>query len=288
MGFALGASFFFGMYGRNVTESGVATQHEQRPANETAKSKKEESDEALAYYTLWLMVFPGVLAFATVGLGVATMFLYATGEKQFRFAVRSSIRQTNPTKEAIDLTRRAFVAEHRTWIQVSPQAGEIRVEGGKIYCVIDLLAENVGKSPAKFVSLDLTPYQARGFGAGDEERDALVQRAIRFAELGSRGVVLMPSEQSSGRFSAEVETSIRLEAATQAQVDAGVPEGNLTLVLSIAFCVIYKTQASEDWCYTSGIAVLSSRDKTQIAGDFRNVAAENIRITILPSAGKMT
>ena len=80
--FALGASFFFGLYGRDVTESSITAQHEKQPANETTESKKDENDEALAFYTLLLMIFAGVLAFATIGLGEATVLLYATGEKQ--------------------------------------------------------------------------------------------------------------------------------------------------------------------------------------------------------------
>ena len=52
LGAALGGSFFFGFYGRNVTESSITSQKERAPAHEAVNSKKEESDEALAFYTL--------------------------------------------------------------------------------------------------------------------------------------------------------------------------------------------------------------------------------------------
>lgn len=126
MGFALGASFFFGMYGRNVTESRHVAQDEQQAFNEAAKSRKEESDEALAYYTLWLMAFTGVLAFATVCLGIATVLLYVTGEKQFAFAIRSAIRQGKSTKESVEVAKRsadiaeqALVAGQRAYVRVA-------------------------------------------------------------------------------------------------------------------------------------------------------------------------
>lgn len=106
VGFSLGASFFFGMYGRNVTEASIASQKVERPSEEKPK-QKEEIDEALAYYTLWLMVFTGVLAAATVGLGIATVMLYSTGEKQFRFAIRTGIKQSRDMQESIRLTRKA-------------------------------------------------------------------------------------------------------------------------------------------------------------------------------------
>jgi hypothetical protein len=288
MGFFLGASFFFGLYGRNVTESSIAAQDKQQSSSDEAKSKKEETDEALAYYTLWLMAFTGMLAAATVGLGIATVLLYVTGEKQFRFAVRSSIRQSNSTKESVDLTRRAFIAEHRTWVKVSPTAAEIKIDGGKIRCVVSLIAENVGKSPAQFVSLDLIPYRALGYLAGDQERDALVEQALRFAEARSSGVILMPGEQTEGRFSADAESSLRLEAAVQGQVNARVPADNLTLVVSIAFCVVYKTQASTGWCYTSGVAALSSRERKNFLRDMRDIPADDMKILVLPNSGKMT
>jgi hypothetical protein len=75
MGFVLGGSVFWGLYGPNTTIEQADAAYEQKAAQPEAKSKKEETDEALAKYTLWLTGFTGVLAFATIGLGVATMGL---------------------------------------------------------------------------------------------------------------------------------------------------------------------------------------------------------------------
>lgn len=154
MGFALGASFFFGMYGRNVTEGSITTQHKHEAPNEAAKSKKEEADEALAYYTLWLMVFTGVLAFATVGLGIATMFLYATGEKQFRFAIRSGLRQSREmraslkvSEEAVAETRRIGEAQVRAYISIKSIG--LRFDGQQADPVVTFLPTNSGQSPAR-------------------------------------------------------------------------------------------------------------------------------------------
>jgi hypothetical protein len=76
MGFALGGSVFWGLYGPNTTIKQVTQSAEHHTADHDAKSKKEETDEALARYTLWLMVFTGVLAVATIGLGGATLGLF--------------------------------------------------------------------------------------------------------------------------------------------------------------------------------------------------------------------
>jgi hypothetical protein len=107
MGFTLGASFFFGLYGRNVTEGGIAAQHEQKASEETTKPEKGGADEAIAFYTLWLMAFTGILALATIGLGGATVLLYATGEKQFRFAIRSSVRQSRDMQSSIAVAKQS-------------------------------------------------------------------------------------------------------------------------------------------------------------------------------------
>src|SRR5258705_2531126 len=162
MGFALGESFFFGLYGRNVTESSIAAQHEQQPPSETAKSKKDETDEALAYYTLWLMAFTGVLAFATVGLGIATMFLYVTGEKQFKFAIRSSVRQSRQMQasvaaaaEANRISSEGFHASQRAWV-TEETVTDSNLVWNKQGCelVIKTKVKNIGIAPAQEVVID--------------------------------------------------------------------------------------------------------------------------------------
>lgn len=147
MGFALGASFFFALYGRNVTERSLTSQHEH--ASETAKSKKEESDEALAFYTLWLMGFTGVLAFATVGLGVATALLYATGEKQFRFAIRTSVKQSR------DMQRSIAVADKSAKLAFDVERARIHIHNivfdgstEPSYPTVAFEIKNVGRTPA--------------------------------------------------------------------------------------------------------------------------------------------
>jgi len=62
-----------------------ATTDHQRTQKDTVK-EGEKAEEALARYTYWLMIFTGVLAFATVALGVATLGLYFAGERQLRLA----------------------------------------------------------------------------------------------------------------------------------------------------------------------------------------------------------
>src|ERR1700733_2459461 len=86
MGFAVGGSFV-AAYQIPLSQHESSTNPEQNPSDQNSK---EKSNEALARYTLWLTMFTGVMAFATVGLGIATVGLYATGEKQIKIALRTA------------------------------------------------------------------------------------------------------------------------------------------------------------------------------------------------------
>jgi hypothetical protein len=148
MGFTLGASFFFGMYGRNVTESGAPTQHQRESANETTRPQKDEADEALAFYTLWLMTFTGILAFATIGLGGATLLLYVTGEKQFKFAIRSGIRQSRRMQESIEAAQKSADA---AMLAVGAERAWMMHEGLPIIVIKDT------STKSKIIGLQATP-----------------------------------------------------------------------------------------------------------------------------------
>jgi hypothetical protein len=160
MGFALGGSAFWGLYGPNITIQRASQAAEHDPSHHEAKSKKEETDEAIAYYTLWLTVFTSVLAFATIALGGATFGLYLTGEKQIKFLRESSEAQFRDMQESLGISRAAAKAateaaySERAW--VSPDT----VDAGRITNLImgdEHYAEglgaivtwkNAGRSPA--------------------------------------------------------------------------------------------------------------------------------------------
>jgi hypothetical protein len=130
MGFALGGSVFWALYGPNATIQHVSQDAEHQSTDHEAKSKKEETDEALAYYTLWLMVFTGILAAATLGLGVATFGLYVTGEKQIannaKIAseqsrdMRRSIRAAEKAADAALLNAKAAIGIELPFLRIEP------------------------------------------------------------------------------------------------------------------------------------------------------------------------
>lgn len=149
MGFALGGSVFWGFYGPNATIQHLTQTAEHHSAESEPKSKKEETDEALAYYTLWLMIFTGILAFATVGLGAATVGLYLTGEKQIRHNAEAAAAQSRDMEKSL-------IAANRPWIKV-----EIAVGGPIFYNVnganfrLRYVLTNIGRSPA--INVNVSP-----------------------------------------------------------------------------------------------------------------------------------
>src|SRR3954454_12673794 len=160
MGFALGGSVFWGLYGPNTTIERLSQAAEHDPTNHEAKSKKEEIDEALANYTLWLMVFTAVLAFATVALGGATFGLYLTGEKQIKFLRASSEAQSRDMQAALEVSRDAAHAaaeaaySERAWITPESidgaQINTLFVDGIRYDQGLGAIVKwkNTGRSPA--------------------------------------------------------------------------------------------------------------------------------------------
>jgi hypothetical protein len=84
LGFVLGGSFVWGTLEppHSLAQQQRTAEEHQRPDSHA----KEKTEEALARYTLWLTICTGVLAFATIALGIATAGLYLTGEKQIEIA----------------------------------------------------------------------------------------------------------------------------------------------------------------------------------------------------------
>jgi hypothetical protein len=115
--------------------------HEQAPnysattkdqPNTSTDTQKEKSDSAIARYTLWLMVFTGILAGATIGLGILTVNQLRLGRTEFVATHRPKLR-----------IRRIFLRE--------PLAINQTIK-------IRILAANIGANDATINGLGLAIY----------------------------------------------------------------------------------------------------------------------------------
>jgi hypothetical protein len=176
MGFALGGSFVFGLYGPQATAQYISNAAKHQPADHDAKSKKEETDESLAYYTLWLMVFTGILAVATVGLGGATLGLYLTGEKQIEvgrttakaaeLSARAAIGSELPILNVESISLTAFGDGIPPLPGLPPKRFQVFVTFKNVgrtaafptaFCVQGLACQNLPNAPNYTAIMDLTP-----------------------------------------------------------------------------------------------------------------------------------
>ncbi|TAJ37061.1 MAG: hypothetical protein EPO55_19900 [Reyranella sp.] len=148
LGFAVGGSYVW-----TSLEPRHAPSHEQHAANKEKGANPEpinEAEHAIAAYTFWLMLFTGILAVATIGLGVATYGLYATGEKQ------------------IGLTRDQFLATHRPELIVREVGWNmVDMDGGSVVddSSVVLIVANRGRNPCTIVesALELRSGAPRAF-----------------------------------------------------------------------------------------------------------------------------
>lgn len=204
MGFALGGSFFWGWYGPNRTVKDEQVTREQLLAEPDTKSNKEKSDDALARYTLWLTAFTGVLALATIGLGVATTGLYLTGERQIKIGRRTARRQFLQTNKSIQVANRSAAAAERAltelerpWLFVEGATVKRREIGTQAPIpnnwYISFRCRNVGRSPAVieecivvFADKDTLPPKADYVGAAplDTQRWASPNEPFDTREIG--------------------------------------------------------------------------------------------------------
>jgi hypothetical protein len=101
------------------------------------------ADDPVAYFTLWLVGFTGVLALSTIGLWLVTW--------------RSGVRQSKETRDAIQVARHAneigrsgIIAEQRAWVSV----GDLKIDKDILFrehganISISVMIKNIGKTPA--------------------------------------------------------------------------------------------------------------------------------------------
>jgi hypothetical protein len=211
MGFALGGSYVFGLYGPQATAQYASNAAKHEPAEHDAKPKKEETDEALAYYTLWLMVFTGILAVATVALGGATFGLYLTGEKQIEHnaevagaqasAMQESIAlakiSADAAKQSADVARDSLIHTQRAYVRVANFPWLWRGDTdrpGKFFYDITPIIENAGNTQTVDAKINVNWAL----------RDDPLPEGFDFPFVAQHGFTLIGAHQSVGASNAVI------------------------------------------------------------------------------------
>lgn len=131
MGFCLGGSIFWGMFGPNVSNAAAIDSHEPLTPQ---RMTKEETDEALAKYTLWLAVLTGCLVLVSAGQGY--------------FLLRAD-RTARMTAEAAQAQTYNFTKLERPYIYVfNVSTLELDSNREDPFWFVNYQVANYGKTPA--------------------------------------------------------------------------------------------------------------------------------------------
>lgn len=231
MGFAVGGSLVWSLQ----TALHAPIDHNTSDKEESGAdghAEKEKAEAALARYTWWLTVFTAILALATIGLGVATLGLYLTGETQIELTRKSA----DAAEKSADVAKTTLVATHRAWLKlgVSLNGDQIKFEeNGSVTASISFEIENVGNAPALHVSCHawMLAYMHNDL-LGEQKRKC---DEVRNGPI-SLGFTLFPGEKfplvaGFGRFSIGINLAAEEVRRAQAIIN--------TLMLYVAGCVDY-------------------------------------------------
>jgi hypothetical protein len=280
MGFALGGSVFWGLYGPNTTIEHDHVASGEQAGKPTTAQEKEKSDAALARYTFWLTLFTGVLAVATIGLGVATAGLYLTGEKQIRVTRQSNARQIRQMRASIATAEEAnklnweiFAASRRPSLDVQVSlAGDFQCDGNSGLVEIDVVARNVGVVPALDIACRILTFPNQ-----DPDRDIEQYRRLS-GGMKSRaagfGDILFPERTIA--FSRPFTTAVWFKDNIEAGKTKGGPgpmEG-----LGVCVCVDYLSPSDDRHYQTGFIYMLVVR----VAETNDTWTAFDLQATVIP------
>jgi hypothetical protein len=265
MGFFIGGSVFWGLYGPNATIQEQHATAKEQPAQHSAAEEKEKADEALARYTFWLTLFTGVLAIATVGLGVATAGLYLTGEKQIKVTRRSNQRQLRKMQASIataedanKLNREVFAASQRPWLDVRVLlASGFETNGESALVQLQVIIKNVSDIPALNVTCDTSTFPN---AESENERGCYRQlsermKARNFKNSGY-GITLFPEREMEASRSWTAATWFAQNVKPKVQ-NGGIPPLG---ALGVCVCVDYASAVSDRHYQTGFIYVILAKN----------------------------
>jgi hypothetical protein len=111
------------------------------------------AEDPVAFFTLWLTLFTGILATFTIWLALSTKDLRDFAEEQARDMKESiavSRNSADAAKKSAEIATQTLIASQRAWISPSPQlVGDVKAG---VPINIQLNMQNVGKDPAIGVS----------------------------------------------------------------------------------------------------------------------------------------
>ena len=189
---------------------------------------------------LWsdLKITDILLSFFTGALAVYTFLLWRSTEKLWSSAkeqLRESANATSAMNASNEITRKAYVSEHRPWLSVSdPQfESDIIIETNTLTSTISVLVTNIGKSPAYDVITFMQPHEVHP----DDKVKRLETRAeaVRRQSNSTISKIVLPGEQYRRRFGITFDS---------------MSGRGIAFIPSIIGSTVYRSSISEEIHYT--------------------------------------
>src|SRR2546423_1741671 len=206
-GFLIGSVFWAAVLGWQAAYA--PTDAEKQKCYDAAHNAGHKSEECKSFWERStsdpVAFFTLVLAFSTIGLWVATVFLYWAGERQFRHIRRSAAIQSRDmqasikasqasvevAKRAADIADRGVVLTDRPWIALSLEIrGALKFTADAIEIDVRGIFKNVGRSPALNIWFYMKLFEST-VEAGERASD-LARKYRNVPISGGYGAVLFP------------------------------------------------------------------------------------------------
>jgi hypothetical protein len=248
LGALFGAALLAGVWGWH--NSYTLTEKQKDECYEGAKKTGQKSDECKTFWERTtsdpIALFTLVLAVSTVGLWVATIFLYRAGEKQIAIAGQSA-DAAREAAEAAKIFAGEIIAERRPFVGV-PKDGikiiePLTFDEKQATITFGLILKNVGKSVAMNVTqqtsgLQISPIIPEGLPFHPAEMSQRLQSFTNCRESMTKtfkdlGTMLLPGGDEVVEFRAE---ALRNNFKVR---------GNGNVSAWITICIAYKDDAGK-------------------------------------------
>jgi hypothetical protein len=230
-------------YTVNQTYPGGKDSSEQVKRDDSKTFWQKATDDPVAFFTLWLVFFTGVLAVSTIGL-------WLVGGTTARAA-----------RDSADIATKALIADTRAWMTPAQiDVLHLRIDEQNISVLAKFVSKNIGKSPALKVTVRPQLFMYEKWPPASPEEQAM-QVYSRFQDGRDQllGGAAFPEREVNINidFSMSINDAmeqyrnfIKFNSSGSRDTGGQVAVSSEVFTFVIAGCVAYKTADSNEICAT--------------------------------------
>jgi hypothetical protein len=187
------------------------------------------------------------------------------------YYILASFRQS---ADAVDLARRTFAAERRTWMEITTaDVTSASRTGGTIRVSMDLVAENVGHAPATDVHFFVRAIASGMFLPGRESAKQVAMKYLRETPL---GVSVLPGRTASHGFHIEAGRDTSADESHRKTRELNGGDLPTETNLSVIYGVVYRSLGSDEWNYTVNLAIITTQNDLSFSDDNWDISGHEL------------